>query len=165
MHTRYARRRAFAGFCYQKRKGKVVRNMRKTITLKSIIISLLRIIDYGIRLVLIALVCLRGQYYNLICNIAGELAGSEYLVLKNELLQLTSGSSFIFEAIMFGVCMFSATSVRFVLSRCLPKSSKNIIVSGQEHKSRKRCFAEERKEHKKPCFVIPVFEIVPAFLN
>ena len=139
--------------------------MKKTLSLKTVFNIAMRLTDCVIRIVLIALVCLRGQYYNVICAVAGEAAGSEYLLLKKELLQITSGSSFIFEAIMFGVCMFSATSVRFVLSRCLPKSSKNIIVSGQEHKSRKRCFAEERKEHKKPCFVIPVFEIVPAFLN
>lgn len=139
--------------------------MKKTLSLKTVFNIAMRLTDCVIRIVLIALVCLRGQYYNVICAVAGETAGSEYLLLKRELLQITSGSSFIFEAIMFVMCMFSATSVRFALSRCLPKSSKNIIVSGQEHKSRKRCFAEKRKEYKKPCFVIPVLEIVPAFLN
>ena len=139
--------------------------MKKKITLKSIVISLLRIVDYGVRLVLIALVCLRGQYYNVICAVAGETVGSEYLLLKKELFQITSGSNFIFEAIMFGVCMFSTTSVRFVLSRCVPKSSNKVIVSDKVVESKKRYFAEERKEYKKPCFVIPVLEIVPAFLN
>lgn len=139
--------------------------MKKKITLKSIIIILLRIVEYGVRLVLIALVCLRGQYYNVICAVAGETVGSEYLLLKKELFQITSGSNFIFEAIMFGVCMFSTTSVRFVLSRCVPKSSNKIIVSDKVVESKKRYFAKERKEYKKPCFVIPVLEIVPAFLN
>ena len=54
---------------------------------------------------------------------------------------------------------------RFVLSRCVPKSSNKIIVSDKVAESKKRYFAEERKEYKKPCFVIPVLEIVPAFLN
>ncbi len=139
--------------------------MKKEITLKSIILSGLRIIDFAIRLVLVALVCLRGQYYNLICAVIGETAGSEYLLLRKEMLQLTSGSSLLFDILMFGVCMFSATSIRFVLSRCVPKSSNKIIVSDKVAESKKRYFAEERKEHKKPCFVIPVFEIVPAFLN
>ena len=139
--------------------------MKKTVTLKSIVIILLRIIEYGVRLILIALVCLRGQYYNVICAVAGETVGSEYLLLKKELFQITSGSNFIFEAIMFGVCMFSTTSVRFVLSRCVPKSSNKIIVSDKVVESKKRYFAKERKEYKKPSFVISVFETVPALRN
>ncbi len=139
--------------------------MKKTLSLKTVFNIAMRLTDCVIRIVLIALVCLRGQYYNVICAVAGEAAGSEYLLLKKELLQITSGSSFILEAIMFVMCMFSAANFKFAMSRCLPKSSQNIIVSDKKTKSRKRCFAEKRKEYKKPCFVIPVLEIVPAFLN
>lgn len=140
--------------------------MKKTITLKSIIIILLRIIDYGVRLALIALVCLRGQYYNVICAVAGETVGSEYLLLKKELLQLTSGSSFFWELIMFFACVASATSFKYALYRwSFFRASGKLVILEKIRATKKRCFEKKLGEYKKPSFVISVFETVPALRN
>ena len=140
--------------------------MKKKITLKSIVISLLRIVDYGVRLVLIALVCLRGQYYNVICAVAGETVGSEYLLLKKELLQLTSGSSFFRELIMFFACVASATSFKYALYRwSFFRASGKLVILEKIRATKKRCFEKKLGEYKKPSFVISVFETVPALRN